>query len=390
MNKGRTTIKTIFMIMALFALIVSSAFSQQIPLPGSAIPQFVDPLPNLLDADHLIVAGAAQIELQMRETKTMVMPSTFIPATGTYTGTYVWSYLMADSATGLLKPGQTTRTSYLGPVIVATRGIPTEIKFVNNLGTTDTTNVLAYKNSTDQTLHWAAPFGMDMMNMNNYSGPIPAVPHLHGGEVPPVLDGGPDAWFLSEPAVGAMMHGAGFYSKDGNANGNYSIYRYPNTQESAPIWFHDHTLGATRLNVYAGLAGAYLITDPAELLYPLGPASPPPVALVIQDRMFDTNGQLFFPAGVPYTPNPDHPFWVPEFVGDTIVVNGKVWPYLNVEPKRYRFIIINGSNARTYEMFLQGTNNAMGPAMWQVSTDGGYLDTPVQLPRLVMMPGEAR
>lgn len=112
--------------------------------------------------------------------------------------------------------------------------------------------------------------------------------------------------------------------------------------------------------------------------------------------MFDTNGQLFFFAGLPYILNPEHPFWVPEFVGDAIVVNGKTWPYLNVEPKRYTFLFINGSNARTYEMFLLNqATGAMGPAMWQIATDGGYLDTPVKidpnaatLPRLIMMPGE--
>ena len=74
--------------------------------------------------------------------------------------------------------------------------------------------------------------------------------------------------------------------------------------------------------------------------------------------MFDTNGQLYFPAGLPFIPNPEHPFWVPEFVGDTIVVNGKVWPFLNVEAKRYRFLIVNGSNARPYELFL--INQATG------------------------------
>jgi FtsP/CotA-like multicopper oxidase with cupredoxin domain len=221
----------------------------------------------------------------------------------------------------------------------------------------------------------------------NYDGPIPAAVHLHGGEVPASLDGGPDSWFTS---FGGYK-GHAYYSAPGAAD-NEVIYTYPNSQESAPIWFHDHTLGATRLNVYAGLAGAYLVTDPAN-----DPSNLPElVPLVIQDRMFDTNGELFYPAGVPYVPNPDHPYWIPEFVGDTIVVNGKAWPYLNVEPKRYRFIIINGSNARTYEMFL--TNPATkinGPAIYQIGTDGGFLDSPVKIDpnvaafnKLVMMPGE--
>jgi FtsP/CotA-like multicopper oxidase with cupredoxin domain len=225
---------------------------------------------------------------------------------------------------------------------------------------------------------------------SHYDGPIPAVVHLHGGEVPPVLDGGPDAWFTSDGAY----KGHGYYSYPGTDLGNQAVYRYPNTQEGAPIWFHDHTLGATRLNVYAGLAGGYLITDPAND----PPNLPGIVPLIIQDRMFDTTGQLYFPAGIPFNPNPDHPFWVPEFTGDTMVVNGKAWPFLRVEPKRYRFLFLNGSNARTYELFLTNPVSKLnGPALWQIGTDGGYLDTPVkidpnapagQLLRLVIMPGE--
>jgi len=362
-----------------------AAQSPQIPLAGSAIPKFVDPLPSL-DA---IVAGTGQIELQMTEFQAQVLP-TGMPKT------WVWGYL---------QPGQTSRASYLGPVIVATRGQPTEMKFVNNLGSAATTNVLAYKYGTDQTLHWADPLNNEANMWNhmampptprtegaeNYLGPIPAVVHLHGGEVPPVLDGGPDAWFTSD----GNYVGHGYYSKDGNAPKNYAIYRYPNSQEGSPIWFHDHTLGATRLNVYAGLAGGYLVLDPANDPQNLPPLTP----LVIQDRMFDTNGQLFFPAdsagGLLWTTNPEHPYWVPEFVGDVIVVNGKAWPYLQVAPKRYTFLFLNGSNARTYEMFLNDpVSGNRGPALWVIGTDGGYLDKPVKVgppgnnSSLVMMSGE--
>jgi FtsP/CotA-like multicopper oxidase with cupredoxin domain len=307
----------------------------------------------------------------------------------------VWSYL---------KPGQESRTSYLGPVIVATRGVPTEIKFTNLLGTTGSTDVLAYKYSTDQTLHWADPYDTMYAHMagipqfgdgraENYDGPIPAVPHLHGGYVPPVLDGGPDAWFTSDGSI----VGSSYYSKDGTDPKNHCIYRYPNDQEGTLIWFHDHTLGATRLNVYCGLAGAYLLVDPADTVLNQLPEIVP---LVIQDRMFDTNGQLFFPAdtagGLLWAPNPQHPYWVPEFIGDVIVVNGKSWPYLNVQQKRYTFMMINGSNARSYEMFLTDpVSKNMGPALWVIATDGGYLDTPVKIDpnakannKLVMMPGE--
>jgi len=370
----------------------------QVQLPGSQIPQFVDPLPLLSLVGgpiETILDDGTQQTLTMQEFQANVMPSTFVPAIGTYTGTWVWGYRAGISPTN---PAGT----YIGPVIIATRSQPTNVNFVNDLGTTTTTNILAYKNATDQSLHWANPDNAPMMIANpfpppamvgnpiHYDGPIPAVTHLHGGEVPPVLDGGPDAWFTSDGA----KRGAAYYTS--GTPGNSSIYRYPNSQEAAPLWFHDHTLGATRLNVYMGLAGAYLLTDPG-LTLPAGlsatglsrtTANPPDdtiVPMVIQDRMFDANGQLFLPnVGI----NPEHPYWMPEFLGDTIVVNGKVWPYLNVKAQRYRFLLINGSNARTYEMSFQVQGKGKPPTIWQIGTDGGYLDTPVAVPKLILMPGE--
>jgi FtsP/CotA-like multicopper oxidase with cupredoxin domain len=374
-----------------------AAQSPQLPLAGKAIPKYVDPVPNLLDEHHLIVDTGSRITLEMREELFNMLPANAVP---NYQGTYLWSYLKEG-----VVHNNDQRVSYIGPVILATRGQPTEMKFVNKLGYSQNTMVDAYKYSTDQTLHWADPLHNEANMWNhmamppmpgsegaeNYLGPIPAVVHLHGGEVPPQLDGGPDAWFTSDGAY----QGHAYYSKAG-ALGNEAIYRYPNSQEGALIWFHDHTLGATRLNVYAGLAGAYLITDPNDTLLATLPTLFP---LVIQDRMFDTNGQLFFPAdsagGLLWTPNPEHPYWVPEFVGDVIVVNGKSWPYMNVEPKRYTFLFINGSNARTYEMFLTDpVSGNRGPDLWVIGTDGGFLDTPVRVgppgnnSRLAIMSGE--
>lgn len=389
-----------------------SAQTAQIPLPGRAIPQFIDPLPLLTVAGgpiETIIDDGSQIELTMKQFKAQVMPSAFVPATGTYTGTWVWGY--RNNA-----PSDPAGT-YIGPVIVAERGSPTEIKFINNLPTSASDNeVLAYKNSTDQSLHWANPGGVARYvnngtneapiwvgNPDHYQGAIPAVPHLHGGEQPAAIDGGPDQWFTS-----TGQHGPAFYSMDGDSSQNYTIFRYPNVQEAAPLWFHDHTLGATRLNVYAGLAGAYVLTDPAQTLpgglTPIGldrdggnalgdtdSSDEYLIPLVIQDRMFDTNGQLYFPnVGI----NPEHPYWLPEFLGDTICVNGKVWPFLNVEPQRYRFLVLNGSNARPYEMFLTDpVTKAPGPPIWVIGTDGGYLDNPVKIDpalgqKLLVMPGE--
>lgn len=398
---------------AALCVIAGSASAQvQTPLPGSFIPQFVDPLPDLdLSGGPIktVVAGASEIEVHMREFQSKVMPSTFVPLTGTYTGTWVWGYIVGPT------PPVGVQDTFTGPIVVATRGVPTQMRFVNNLGHTSTTNVHFWRNGTDQTLHWADP-NHDAMNhcaheghMNpglppvgecaeNYVGSIPACVHMHGAEVPPVIDGSPDSWMTAD----GLHHGPAYYTMPGvPVAGNEAVYRYPNTQQAAPLWFHDHLLGGTRLNVYAGLAGAYPLIDPALALptglHPIGlqQGKTGPVdllvPLVIQDRQFDEQGQLYFPnEGI----NPEHPFWVPEFLGDTILVNGKVWPYLDVQPKRYRFFIINGSNARVYSMALENeTTGAPGPSIWQIGTDGGYLDNPVEIDpalgeRLVTMTGE--
>jgi spore coat protein A len=441
-------------------------------LPGSNIPQFKQPLPVLdiwkarqptpatyagYPAIPTIVAtppapGApAHVDLTMCEFTSPVLPP--LVAGAAAPATSVWGYVPGTSC-----PGQAAvRDTYIGPVLVSARGTPTEVTYRNQLGSTATTRINAYKWSTDQTLHWADPLndgknacmmkvammGPLMWNGQpdpcalNYAGPIAAVPHLHGAEDPDAIDGSPDSWFTSDgshagskyytrgfvgdvaglPAPGVAPYVAGAIVRDTTTNAfsqvvqdpatlafswapftpSQSTYTYPNTQEAAPLWFHDHTLGATRLNVFAGLAGAYYVTDPAEPpLAGLDVADVVPV--VLQDRMFDSTGQLFFPAdsyaGLVWATNPDHPYWVPEFVGDTVVVNGRAWPFLDVQARRYRFLVLNGSNARTYELqLLNQATGGFGPPMWIISNDGGYLDAPVKIDpalgqTLTIMPGE--
>jgi FtsP/CotA-like multicopper oxidase with cupredoxin domain len=388
--------------------------AQGTPLPGDQIAQFVDPLPVLSAAGgpmETVVAGGSEITLNMLEFKANMMPTGFVPATGTYTGTWTFGYRVGPTGAPAAAVG-----TQVGPVIVATRGQPTQIRYVNNL----TTNGIAWRDWIDKSLHSAfhQVYGMPMPTSGDssaYLGPVPAVPHLHGGEDPAVTDGGPEAYFLSDQGdfTGVVNRtGPAYYTYPAaSASFNEAVYRYPNTQPAAPLWFHDHLLGGTRLNAtFAGLAGAYAVIDPG-LVLPAGlltvgldvngsggllPDAPNEflVPLVIQDRMFDTEGQLYFPnVGV----SPEHPIWVPEFVGDTIIVNGKVWPFLNVDRQRYRFYLIDGSNSRPYEMFIQdATSKVLGPPIWVIATDGGYLDKPVLLDpnqkgtagRLFMMPGE--
>jgi spore coat protein A len=139
----------------------------------------------------------------------------------------------------------------------------------------------------------------------------------------------------------------------------------------------------------SGLVGMYLIRDQFDtgrVDNPLRlPADGQEIELILQDRLFDTNGQLLFPDGsnpeVGEPPNPEiHPFWIPEFFGDVNVVNGRSWPFLNVEGRRYRFRIVDAANARFYRMKLVNSRTgAPGPPIWLIGTDGGLLDRPVKL-----------
>jgi FtsP/CotA-like multicopper oxidase with cupredoxin domain len=354
----------------------------QTPLNPGLIPKFVEPLPMPLRVDATLTTPAAPLELTMNEFQQKLLPNTFYAALPApyNAGAYLWCY----KAAGLPQ-------TFPGPTLETRVGVPTSIRYVNNLqGAGGAPPVLQSLIKVDQTLHWADPLGQHG-SMNAYVGPVPAVAHLHGGEVPSSFDGGPDAWWTPNG-----IRGPGYVT---------DTYTYPNMQQATTLWYHDHALGATRLNVYAGLAGFYLLRDSASepQNLPGGPLDTPSDQygnlyereVVIQDRMFDTNGQLYWPSlGI----NPTvHPFWGPEFFGDVIMVNGKTWPYLNVEPRRYRFRLLDGSNARFYDLRLMNrTLKTAGPAFWQIGSDGGLLNAPVVLndplhpasPRLIIAPGE--
>lgn len=377
MKRTRTTIRTatpLLLAAIVLAAPLASAQQLQAPLLGKSIPKFVDPLPTFVGNR---VDGTQPLTVTMKEFQQMVLPAALyagLPEPFS-AGTYVWGYEISDGTT-------TYPAHYPGFTVEAQRGVPTTMTYVNDL----IDPVLQDYLLVDQTLHWADPL-MQMGMMTPYTGPVAAVVHLHGGEVPSAIDGGPDAWFTPNSGGFPAYTGSAYNATvEGVPVGN--TYTYPNTQEAATLWFHDHTLGATRLNVYAGLAAFYLLrgdgdTGPGN---ELGlPADPYEIEMAIQDRSFDTNGQLLFPRnGINAM---EHPFWVPEFFGDAVVVNGKTWPYLNVEPRRYRFRLLNGSNARFYSLSC----GKGGPAIWQIGTDGGLLDVPVKIAfpgRLVLGPGE--
>ncbi|GHO85780.1 multicopper oxidase family protein [Dictyobacter formicarum] len=369
----------------------ASSMSAQIPLPAANIPQFVEPLPTFAGQR----LASPFLKVSMQEFQQKILPTQLyaqLPAPFNK-GTYLWGYGVGHQP-----------VSYPGYTIEARRELPTIILYSNELPSFAHSQ-LAPKLTVDQTIHWADPLNqMDMAMTEPYQGYYPTVPHLHGAEVPSAYDGGPEQWFTRNG-----LHGKG-YATLAPTPENTALYKYPNTQEAATLWIHDHALGMTRINVLGGLAAFYLLRDQYDTGLPDNPLRLPAgaqeIELLIQDRQFDTEGQLLFPDGTPASnpnglngppPNPRaHPYWIPEFFGDAILVNGKTWPYLDVEPRRYRFRVLNGSNARFYRLRLTDTVlGSRGPAIWQIGTDGGLLDYPVQLSSdpasstaLLLAPGE--
>lgn len=192
---------------------------------------------------------------------------------------------------------------------------------------------------------------------------VRTVVHLHGAKTGPDSDGYPEDWIVP---------------------GKSSLYYYPNQQDAAMLWYHDHALGINRLNVYAGLLGAFFIRDSAEDALNL-PNGKYEIPLILYDRLFTREAQLLYPV----SPDPQSP-WVPEVFGNAVLVNGKLFPYLNVEPRKYRFRLLNGSNARTYNLSLAESASANHDQLpfHQIGTDQGLLPAPVPLKHLEISPGE--
>jgi spore coat protein A, manganese oxidase len=334
--------------------------------------------------------------------------------------TTVWGY------GGIAKDGWTGQ--YLGyvrnspsPTFEVTKGVYTQIAWVNNL--TDANGVpLSYMYPVDPTFDWAnSHTGQDMMSQQasirealaqakagtapsfppgyngvpttnseeivgnpngwNYQSPVPIVTHVHGAEVQSTSDGGPGGWYTPNG-----IHGPTYYTKESTAP-NAAIYYYPNTQQETTLWYHDHAMGLTRLNVFSGMAGFYIIRDPKSTIDPLLPSGPYEIPLAIQDRSFYNNGQFDFgPDG--YGVNIDHPLWNPEYFGNVMMVNGKVWPNLDVNQTLYRFRLLDGCNARFLNIkFVDTTTNQPIP-FTMIGTEGGFLKAPVTLTTLLFAPAE--
>jgi len=375
---------------ALFPLIGGSAGASslvsQTSLPGNCIPQFQVPVPVFGPAGAIPRVDAVshnKITVTMKEIDQAVLPVGMqsLSVDGcpeppiTFQNTRVWAYEISDTKTGkILGPA-----NWPAVTIEARRRHDSRVTYVNDLPSFDPHDPTGPGPvqgllDVDQTLHWADPLetgcgmpldceGADKGNYccNAYTGPQPVVPHQHGGEISTCYDGNADQWFTPDGRKGRH------YCTDGNPPPGQDIYTYQNSQEPGTLWFHDHALGTTGDNVRAGLAGFYFLRDPSG--EPKGlPSGPYEIEMAIQDRLFDTNSQLRnMPPASPHY----HPFWAVNFTGDVATVNGAAWPYLKVEPRRYRFRILNGANGRRFDMHFGGA------PVWQIGADDNYFDAPV-------------
>lgn len=274
---------------------------------------------------------------------------------------------------GMIRNPTQGRANYFrsapGPTFEGIRGIPIHVQWINNLNKPLFLPV-------DPTLVWANPNSMTIPGPPFPSFPpgfplaqktAPMVTHLHGGETPSYFDGHPDAWFTADRRTGPAF--------------STNNYTYLNLQEPTTLWYHDHTIGLNRLTVYAGLAGFYLLRELNDPIAPFLPSCENEIPLIIQDRSFHTDGSLYYEQ---VGDNPSiHPYWVPTFFGNTITVNGKVWPNLNVKPQQYRFRLLNASNSRSYHFQLSNEQTFI-----QIGSDGGYLPHPVELSSLMLAPAE--
>ncbi|CAD6232453.1 unnamed protein product [Miscanthus lutarioriparius] len=241
--------------------------------------------------------------------------------------------------------------TFPGPTIVARHDVPLSVTWENHL---PDRHILPW----DPTVPTAIP----------KNGGVPTVVHLHGSAHPPQDDGSAFAWFT-----------AGF--RETGPAWTQATYRYPNVQPPGNLWYHDHALGLTRANLLAGLVGAYVIEKP-EIDVPMDlPCDDDDLHLVVADRSFNVDGSLYMNStGV--APS-IHPQWQPEYFGEAVTVNGKAWPFLAVHRRRYRFRILNASNARYFNVSLSN-----GMPFHVVGSDASYLAAPVTVSSLLISPAE--
>jgi spore coat protein A len=360
-------------------------------LDPTTIPKYVERL-RIPAAMPRISGGAIDYyEVAVRQFRQQVLPAS-LPMTT------LWGYGSPSHPNSFASPARTIEARYNKAV---------RVKWINGL-VNSLGRFRPHLLEVDQTLHWANPpggiSGRDSRgtNSNDYRGPVPIVTHLHGAHDNEYSDGFPEAWYL--PAANNLPSGfarVGSYYDQFNAESaaaqnipswtlGTATFTYPNDQRATTLWYHDHTLGLTRLNIYAGPVGFYLLRGgpddlPAGVLPGPAPQRGDPagtkyfeIPIVIYDRSFNPDGSLFF----------DDEF-EKGFFGETMVANGRTWPFLDVEPRRYRFRFLNACNARFLMLRLVTGDPTIRPAtsalpFWQIGSDGGFLPAPAMLETLLL------
>jgi FtsP/CotA-like multicopper oxidase with cupredoxin domain len=371
------------------------------------------------------VGGADYYEIAVRQFTQQILPP---GAPNNYPLTTVWSYGSAANPATFNYPALT---------VEAVANQPTRVKWINDL--VDGTGAYLphlLGDAIDQTLHWANPTAAGCLDGTNrtdcrgsdpapYHGPVPLITHVHGAHVGPESDGYPEAWYLPNAnnlPAGYATKGSRFdqYDRTNTVPGT-AIFQYPNSQKATTLWYHDHALGMTRSNVYAGPAGFWLVRDgntdvlagtlpgpaPAAgqgLWLPAGRGNGAPpyreIPIAIQDRSFNPNGSLFYPDNraffegvvladlqIPFIPTSDiSPIWNPEAFFTTMVINGRTWPFQNVEPVRYRLRLLNGNNSRFLNLSLFVSACPLNPTLvgtelpfYQIGAEGGLLPNVVRV-----------
>jgi FtsP/CotA-like multicopper oxidase with cupredoxin domain len=400
----------------------------QIPggdLPPGDVPKYQTAMlipPVMPRAGTIRMSGGKQAdyyEISMKQFDQQVLP-------GGLPTTTLWGYgaVSARSKRGLLLHNAPSLT------IEAMHNRPVRVKWINDLVDGDG-NYLPHVLPVDQTLHWANPPGgtggrdsrpdfTGQPTPGAYTGPVPIVTHVHGAVgVGDESDGYTEAWYLpaaDDIPAGYASEGTWYDFFAGKAAANYgetwepgyATFQYPNLGRASTDWYHDHALGMTRLNVYAGPAGFYIIRGgpdgdtavldsrdgsvanlpgPAPRENDMFPPNKPyrEIPIAIQDRSFNADGSLFYPDTreffdeivSPYIPEgPFSPIWQPEFFGNMIIVNGNTWPFQTVEQRRYRFRVLNGCQSR---FLILDFNQIPGVEVWTIGNEGGFLATPINL-----------
>ena len=309
---------------------------------ASGLTPYLDPMPVLVDY-AVDATGGGTVRLNTALISRKVHRQ--LPATT------LFGYLHSGG------PGaDDTGASYLGPPIVAKSGTAVKVRYTNGLAPDDFLRV--FTNDGASYLQFA-PFPE-----------VRTMTHLHGGFVAGDDDGNP------------------FAQPDAFRSGAIQPVTYPNEQPATLLWYHDHYMGDTRMDVVAGLPGGYLLRDSFDT--GSNPVLPGPIGsyelpIVVQDRQFNPDGSLLYLMG----PASMHGPWIGEYFGDVMLVNGKIWPKLTVEPAVYRFRVLNGCNARIMDLRISTADGRAAVPMVIIGTEGGLLPVnPVGSNGLVMTPAE--